>query len=157
MTFFTPVGLEEEEKTERKGKQMRKQMGKLTDIKGIDAELARRLKDIGIQSPLGLLREGANGGGRLRISLRAGIEKRRVGSLVAQADLMRIKGVGREYAQLLEASGVGSVRELSQCDPTDLSDALLEANLLQRRVEVVPSEKRVAGWKRQAQGLVMGH
>jgi len=68
---------------------------------------------MGIRSPQGLLREAATGAGKLRISLRAGVEKSRIGSLVTQADLMRIKGVGREYAQLLEAAGVPSVQDLS--------------------------------------------
>jgi hypothetical protein len=72
-------------------------------------------------------------------------------------DLMRIKGIGVEYAKMLEAVGVPSVLELSLCDPRTLSDALLEVNLLREMVRAVPSEKRVAGWVRQAQSLRMGH
>ena len=71
--------------------------------------------------------------------------------------LIRIRGVGREYAELLEAAGVHSVRELAAQDPVALSDALFEANLLRELVKTVPSENRVGGWVRQAQSLQLGH
>ena len=76
---------------------------------------------------------------------------------MTQAELIRIRGVGREYANLLEAAGVHSIRELAQQDPTALSDALLEVNLLRGLVKEVPSGTRVSGWVRQAQGFLLGH
>ena len=72
-------------------------------------------------------------------------------------DLTRIVGIGRDYAGILEAAGIRSIQELAIQDPTDLADLLLEVNLLKGLVMAVPSEKRVSGWVRQAQGLLIGH
>lgn len=66
------------------------------------------------------------------------------------SELERVRGIGTRYARMLKAAGVTSVRELATQDALDLSDALLEVNLLQGMVLVVPSEKRVAGWIGQA-------
>jgi len=69
------------------------------------------------------------------------------------SDLKRIRGIGVDYAGMLLAVGIRSVQELSQQDPMTLSDSLLEVNLLRDMVKSVPSERRVAGWIRQAQGM----
>jgi hypothetical protein len=70
---------------------------------------------------------------------------------------MRIKGVGPEYARRLAAAGVQSVKDLSGKDPIALTDALLEAQVLNGGSGSSPSPKRVAIWVRQAQSLTVGH
>lgn len=72
-------------------------------------------------------------------------------------NLTRITGIGSDYARMLEAAGVHSLEELALQDPTALSDALLEVNLLRGLVKAVPSGMRVSGWVRQAQGFLLGH
>ena len=131
-------------------------MARLTDVQGIDEYLIQRLRGIGIRNTDDLLKEVSTGAGRLSVSLRSRIEREKLGSIVIQADLLRIRGVGTDFAELLEAVGVHSVQELADRNPRDLSDALLEANLLKELVRAVPSEKRVEGWVRQARGLLMG-
>ena len=132
-------------------------MAKLTDLHGIDQVLLERLGKMGIRSLDALLRTSANGAGSLRVSLHAGVEKKRIENLVAQADLMRLRGIGVEYARLLMAAGVRSVEDLSGRDPEALADHLLEAEMIEGETEASPSAKRVAAWIRQAQSMTMGH
>jgi predicted flap endonuclease-1-like 5' DNA nuclease len=68
-------------------------------------------------------------------------------------DLLRIEGVGPEYADLLEAAGAGSVEALARCDPNALYDELVAANERVRRVRRLPFRAEVAHWVEQAKGL----
>jgi predicted flap endonuclease-1-like 5' DNA nuclease len=141
----------------RKGKEGREELAKLTDLHGIDQALLERLGDMGICSLDALRRNGANGAGSLRVSLYAGVEKKRIEKLVTQADLMRLRGIGAEYARRLMAAGVHSVEDLSRRDPEALADDLLESEVIQGGAGTSPSAKRVATWVRQAQSMTMGH
>ncbi len=84
---------------------------------------------------------------------RHGIEDGGTGGPAPNADLVRIVGLGTDYSAMLEAAGVHAVRDLAEKNATDLSVVLLEVNLLRNLVRAVPSEKRVAGWIKQAQPL----
>jgi predicted flap endonuclease-1-like 5' DNA nuclease len=70
-------------------------------------------------------------------------------------DRMRIKGVGLEYAELLEAAGVKTVRELRYRNPARLADAMAKANLERKLVRVLPSQHTVERWIDQARKLPM--
>jgi len=72
---------------------------------------------------------------------------------VAQStvDLTRIRGIGNDYSRLLAASGVDTVKTLSQRNPTKLLDALVRTNKSKSLVGRVPSLSRVEGWVRSAQ------
>jgi len=59
------------------------------------------------------------------------------------ADRMRIKGVGKEYANLLAAVGVDTVRELKYRNPKNLAAAMAEMNRKRKLVRFLPSEKAV--------------
>ncbi len=90
----------------------------LADIEELSEDISRRLKDCGIRGIDGLLREGSTRKGRLRVGLCLGIGQERVRRFVTRADLMRITGIGGEYAEMLEAVGVHSVEELSRMEPS---------------------------------------
>ncbi len=64
-------------------------------------------------------------------------------------DRMRIKGVGPEYAELLEAAGVVTVRELRYRNPARLAEKMAKAKL----VRVLPSEQTVGRWIDHAKKL----
>ena len=68
-------------------------------------------------------------------------------------DRMRIKGVGPEYAELLEAAGVVTVRELRYRNPARLAERMTEANLQRKLVRVLPSEQTVGRWIDHAKKL----
>lgn len=67
-----------------------------------------------------------------------------------QADLMRSRGVGAEYGQLLAHAGVESVAQLATLDPTELARRLARTNAERRLVRVLPSSRLVARWVRDA-------
>jgi predicted flap endonuclease-1-like 5' DNA nuclease len=69
------------------------------------------------------------------------------------ADLFRIKGIGQEYADLLEAAGVDTVPELSQRKPENLHKKLAEINEEKKLVRRVPSPAEVTGWVEQGKQL----
>jgi len=72
---------------------------------------------------------------------------------VNHADLYRLKGVGSEYADLLEAAGVDSCPELARRNAANLAAKLVEVNDAKSLVRRVPTEAMVAAWIEQAKGL----
>lgn len=68
-------------------------------------------------------------------------------------DLFRVKGVGEEYADLLEAAGVDTIPELAQRNPGSLYQKLIEVNREKELVRKLPSEAQVKDWVEQAKQL----
>jgi len=66
---------------------------------------------------------------------------------------MRIKGVNRDYSQLLQAAGVDTVKELKYRNPCNLAQAMADANKKNKLVRMLPSEKVVARWIENAKKL----
>ena len=69
------------------------------------------------------------------------------------ADRMRVKGVGEDYAELLEAAGVDTVKELKYRNPANLAKAMADANARRKLVRLMPSEKAVVRWIEHAKKL----
>ena len=67
--------------------------------------------------------------------------------------MARVKGVGSEYADLLEAAGVDTVPELSNRNPVNLYQKMVEVNEEKKLVRKLPSVKQVTGWVEQAKEL----
>ena len=74
----------------------------------------RRSKGHGLTTAAHLLEQGATPAGRTALAEKSGISPKLLLEWVNHADLCRIKGVGSEYADLLEAAGVDTVPELAQ-------------------------------------------
>ncbi|MBU1879817.1 MAG: DUF4332 domain-containing protein, partial [Chloroflexi bacterium] len=72
---------------------------------------------------------------------------------VNHADLFRIKGVGEQYADLLEAAGVNTVPELAQRNSAHLHEQIVQVNGEKKLVRQLPSQLRVRYWIAQAQRL----
>jgi predicted flap endonuclease-1-like 5' DNA nuclease len=128
-------------------------MTKLADIEGIGSVYARKLRKAGIRSVAGLLEKGATPRDRKAIAAKSGIGPKLILEWVNHADLFRIKGVGSEYADLLEEAGVDTVVELSKRDPKVLYPKILKVNEAKELVRRLPAAKQVAGWVRQAKKL----
>jgi len=90
----------------------------IKDITDIGPNAAERLKADGIRTTAGLLDAARRHKDRLRLAERVGVDERRILSWANKADRMRIKGVGGEYADLLQAAGVDTVKELPQSRQT---------------------------------------
>ena len=78
-------------------------MTKLTQIDGIGASYAQKLQQAGVGTLDHLLEKGASPQGRKEIAQKAGVGEKQILRWANMADLFRIKGIGEEYADLLEA------------------------------------------------------
>ena len=125
----------------------------ITDIEGIQPESAATLKSVGIRTTAKLLEAAKNPKGRRALSEKTGIDEKRILRWANMADRMRIRGVGEEYAELLQAAGVDTVRELKYRNPANLAKAMAQANAKRKLVRVLPSEKAVVRWIEQAKKL----
>jgi predicted flap endonuclease-1-like 5' DNA nuclease len=118
---------------------------RLEAVEGIGEAYAAKLREAGITTTEDLLVRANSRSGRGMLAAASGIAERLIGEWVNHCDLMRIDGVGPEYADLLEAAGVDSCLELASRNASNLHAALAacnEASLVQR----VPSVAMVQRW-----------
>jgi predicted flap endonuclease-1-like 5' DNA nuclease len=133
---------------------------KIQDVEGIGPMYADRLKAAGVDTTDELLERAASSAGRASLAAAAGITEKQLLEWVNHADLMRINGVGSEYADLLEAAGVDSCAELAQRNAANLAQTFLELDAARPNwIRQIPSEATVAGWIAEAKtlGLVVTH
>src|SRR5512137_2168157 len=89
-------------------------MAKIIDVEGIGKKYASTLIKAGVKSTDALLKAGATPKGRKELAEKTGLSDALILKWVNHVDLYRIKGVGSEYSELLEAAGVDTVPELAQ-------------------------------------------
>ena len=128
-------------------------MTHINEIEGIGAVQAKKLEAAGIQSVEALLQGAATPKGRKELEAKTGIGHHHFLRWVNQADLFRIKGVGRQYAEFLEKAGVDSALELAQRNPEHLHARLVEVNEAHHHVKVVPAAEHVKQWIEEAKAL----
>ena len=128
-------------------------MASIIDIEGIGPVYAEKLAAAGIKTTEKLLKEGGSRSGRKKIATDTGIDEKKVLRWVNMADLFRIKGVGEEYSDLLEAAGVDTVKELRNRNPANLHAKMTEVNAEKELVRQLPSDSKVADWVEQAKGM----
>ncbi len=128
-------------------------MAKLEAIEGIGPVYAEKLRAAGIRTIGALLSAGATPEGRKELAEKTGIGEEYILDWVNRADLMRIRGVGEEYSDLLEKAGVDTVVELARRNPDNLYEKLLEVNAEKRLVRRVPAREAVARWVEEAKTL----
>jgi small subunit ribosomal protein S1 len=133
--------------------EMDKFKSNLEYIEGIGPVYASKLNAIGINHVLDLLEKGADPKGREEMAEAAGISHDLVLTWVNHADLLRIKGVGSEYADLLEVAGVDTVVELANRNPENLFATLESVNGEKKLVRKLPVLSQVQDWVEQAKGL----
>ena len=109
-------------------------MAKLIDVEGIGPVYAQKLKAAGIATTNVLLQQGATPKGRKSIAEKTGISDALILTWVNHVDLFRIKGVGEEYADLLEKAGVDTVVELAQRKAENLFEKMGQVNEKKRLV-----------------------
>ena len=127
---------------------------KISEIEGIGPIYAEKLKKAGIKTVNALLKKGSSRNGRKEISKTSGIEESLVLKWVNMADLFRIRGIGSEYSELLEAAGVDTVKELRNRNAENLHAKLVEVNTSGRAlVRLLPSLSLVQSWVNEAKKL----
>jgi predicted flap endonuclease-1-like 5' DNA nuclease len=127
---------------------------KLSDIEGIGTVYAEKLKKLGIRSVDALLKSGATRQGRKELSKNSGVDETLILKWVNMADLYRVRGIGSEYSELLEKSGVDTVKELATRVPENLHKKMVEVNSSGRAlVRQLPGLKSVKTWVANAKKL----
>ena len=127
---------------------------KILDVEGIGPQFATKLEAAGVATTDDLLERGATAAGRSGLAATTGISETHLLKWVNHADLMRLDGVGSEYADLLEAAGVDSCAELAQRNASNLATTFQELDAARpNTIRRVPSEATVAGWIDQASNL----
>lgn len=128
-------------------------MTTINDIAGVEGEKADALRRMGIETMEKLLEVGGTSKGRQEIAAKTGFDADEILDWVNRADLSRIRGVRREYADLLEVSGVDTVRELAQRNPQNLFETLQAVNEEHELVQRMPTREQVNEWVEQAKVL----
>ncbi|MBN1947046.1 MAG: DUF4332 domain-containing protein [Bradymonadales bacterium] len=128
-------------------------MAKLVEVEGIGAVYSQKLTAAGISTTDDLLEKGSTPAGRKEMAEQSGLSADKILQWVNHTDLSRVKGIGWEYADLLEAAGVDTVPELAQRNAANLYKKLEEVNEAKKLVRQLPGEKQVEGWVAHAKTL----
>lgn len=126
---------------------------KIIDIQGIGPVYAEKLIAEGIETVEQLLEKGKTAKGRKALEEATGINGKLILTWVNHADLFRIKGIGPQFAELLEASGVDTVKELGHRVAANLVAKMQEVNGQKKLTKAVPVESQVQSMIDQAKEL----
>lgn len=104
------------------------------------------MRKAGVRTTDALLKTAATRTGRRRLARETGLSETDILSWANCADLMRVPGVGPEYAELLGMAGVDTIRSLRRRNPDRLLEAMTELNLRRRLVRRLPTNGMVGDW-----------
>jgi predicted flap endonuclease-1-like 5' DNA nuclease len=125
-------------------------MARLIHIEGVGVKYAQDLEAAGIRGTKAFLELGSTQQGRKFIAEKTGIDSGLILQWLNHIDLMRIKGIGSEYSDLLEAAGVDTVIELARRNTDNLFSTITTVNQAKKLVRKLPTREQVAGWIEQA-------
>lgn len=126
---------------------------KIVDIEGVGEAYAEKLIAAGVNTPEALLEKCAAPAGRKALAAETGISEKLILKWTNHADLFRLHGVGPQFAELLEAAGVDTVKELSHRVPANLQAKLEQVNAEKNLVNRVPALKEVEKMVEEAKTL----
>lgn len=118
----------------------------IEEIEGIGPANGAKLKAAGITDTDALLKHCCDKKGRDAMAEKAGIGASSLLKWANMADMMRLKGVGRQYSELLEASGVDTIKELRTRRADNLTAKMSEVNAAKKLAKSTPSESMVTEW-----------
>ncbi len=126
---------------------------KIDEIEGIGPSYREKLAKAGIKSTDDFLSSCCGAKGRKDAAASTGISEKLLLNWANKADLMRIKGVGPQYSELLEAAGVDTVKELRNRKADNLAVKMAEINEKKKLARTSPSTSVVAGWVEAAKTM----
>lgn len=126
---------------------------KIIEIEGIGDVYAEKLNAAGVKTTEELLEKAATKKGREQLAEATGISEKLILKWANHADLFRIKGIAGQFAELLEAAGVDTVKELRHRVPANLHAKLVEVNEAKNLCNRVPSESEIEKMVEQAKEL----
>ena len=127
----------------------------ISTIEGIGPKYKKMLVKVGVTNTKTLLERGAKKKGRKELAAESGVDETLILKWTNMADLMRVKGVGEEYSELLEVAGVDTIKELRKRKPVNLHKAMAEANGARKKklVRQLPGLAQVEKWVAHAKEL----
>ncbi len=128
-------------------------MANISAIEGIGETYGAKLKELGISTTEALLERAATPKGRKELAAALDVSEKLILKWANRSDLFRVKGIGEEFSDLLEAAGVDTVPELAQRVPENLHKKLLEVNAAKNLVRRPPSLNEVTSWVEHAKQL----
>lgn len=126
---------------------------KIDEIEGIGPAYAEKLLKAGVKTTDDLLELCCDTKGRKAISEISSISTKMLLEWANMADLMRISGVGKQFAELLEATGVDTVKELRNRNAKNLTTMMAEINAAKKLCKSDPAESMIDEWVKQAKKL----
>jgi Domain of unknown function (DUF4332) len=128
-------------------------MARIDQVAGINHRTATKLRKSGVRTSNGLIESAATRKGRSELASETGIDQRDLQQWANHAYLLRVKGIGAEYAELLVAAGVDTIRDLRRRNPTALLAKIIGLNGSSKVVQRLPTEGMVEGWIESAKKL----
>lgn len=119
---------------------------RIDEIEGIGPANKAKLEAAGVSNTDQLLAKAASKAGRKALAAETGIDEKRILTFVNLADLMRVKGIGRQFAELLQAAGVDTIKELRTRKAANLAAAVAATNAEKKLAKAVPSESQIQGF-----------
>lgn len=126
---------------------------KIIEIEGIGEVYADKLIAAGVKTTDELLEKAASKKGREALAEETGISEKLILKWANHADLFRIKGIAGQFAELLEAAGVDTVKELRHRVAANLHAKLVEINEAKNLCNRVPAEAEIVKMIEQAKEL----
>ncbi len=126
---------------------------KIDEIEGIGPAYAAKLKDAGIDTTDDFLKLCCDAKGRDSMAKSTGISEKLILSWANMADLMRVNGIGRQYAEVLHAAGVDTIKELRTRNAENLAAAMKQVNDEKNLANASPSATVVEDWISKAKTL----
>lgn len=119
---------------------------KIQEIEGIGPAYTEKLAAANIATTDDLLNLCGTPKGRKDIAEKTTLTETQLLKWSNLADLMRISGIGPEFAELLEAAGVDTVKELKNRNADNLAAAMKAINEQKKLTRTVPAPAVVAKW-----------
>ena len=130
-------------------------MNSIDSINGMTHTEATKLRRARVRTTVTFLQIASTRSGRALLTKETGITSPKLLHWAKRAELMKIKNLGRDYADLLEAVGVESVADLKRRNPESLHEMMKNANQVKKIVDRMPSLKRVTNWIDDSKDIVI--
>jgi predicted flap endonuclease-1-like 5' DNA nuclease len=128
-------------------------MATIDAIAGLDPKSATRFRKSKVRTTEALLKRAATRRDRKALAEATRLDEKQILVWLNRADLMRVKGIGSEYSDLLEAAGVDTIKELRRRNPASLTKKMTQINESKKLVQRLPTEGMVEGWIAHASQL----
>jgi predicted flap endonuclease-1-like 5' DNA nuclease len=125
----------------------------IKEIQGIGPSYAEKLTTAKIGTTDDLLTHCCDPQGRKSTATATGVDESHLLKWANMADMMRVSGIGGQFAELLEASGVDTVKELATRNAENLAAKMKEVNAQKNLANATPSASQVDKWVSEAKSL----